>query len=79
MTLLEVLALLTLVSTVIYETVDITLKVMQYIDEKQNKRAENHTQRTKLYRKNSTKGYMGQTPCLLLRSRRKPCSLVGFG
>ncbi len=38
MTLLEVLALLTLVSTVIYETVDITLKVMQYIDEKQNKR-----------------------------------------
>lgn len=38
MTLLEVLALLTLVSTVIYETVDIALKIMRYIDEKQNKK-----------------------------------------
>jgi len=38
MTLLEVLALLTFVFTVIYETVDITLKVMEYIDNKQNKK-----------------------------------------
>ena len=38
MTLLEVLALLTLVFTVIYEAVDITLKIMQYIDEKHNKK-----------------------------------------
>ncbi len=38
MTLLEVLALLTLIVTVIYETVDITLKIMQYIDDKQNKK-----------------------------------------
>ena len=38
MTLLEVLALLTLIVTVIYDTVDITLKIMQYIDDKQNKK-----------------------------------------
>ncbi len=38
MTLLEVLALLTLIVAVIYDTVDITLKIMQYIDDKQNKK-----------------------------------------
>ena len=38
MTLLEILALLTFVFTTIYETVDITLKIMQYIDDKQNKK-----------------------------------------
>ncbi len=38
MTLLEILALLTFVFTLIYETVDITLKIMQYIEDKQNKR-----------------------------------------
>ena len=38
MTLLETLALLTLIVTVIYGTVDVTLKVIQYIESKQNKK-----------------------------------------
>lgn len=38
MTLLETLALLTLVVTVVYETVDVTLKVLQYIESKHNKK-----------------------------------------
>ena len=38
MTLLETLALLTLIVTVAYETVDVTLKVLQYIESKQNKK-----------------------------------------
>ena len=37
MTLLETLALATLIVTVVYETVDVTLKVLQYIESKQNK------------------------------------------
>lgn len=38
MTLLETLALLTLIVTVIYGAVDVTLKVLQYIESKQNKK-----------------------------------------
>ena len=38
MTLLETLALLTLVVTVIYGTVNITLQVLQYIESKHNKK-----------------------------------------
>lgn len=38
MTLLETLALLTLIVTVIYETIDVMLKVLQYIESKQNKK-----------------------------------------
>ena len=38
MTLLETLALLTLVVTVIYGTVNITLQVLQYIESKRNKK-----------------------------------------
>ncbi len=38
MTLLETLALLTLIVTVICGTVDVTLKVIQYIESKQNKK-----------------------------------------
>ncbi len=38
MTLLETLALLTLIVTVIYETIDVMLKVLQYIENKQNKK-----------------------------------------
>ena len=38
MTLLEILALLTLIATVIYEAIDVTLKVLQYIESKQNKK-----------------------------------------
>ena len=38
MTLLETLALATLIVTVVYETVDVTLKVLQYIESKQNKK-----------------------------------------
>ena len=38
MTILEVIALLTLVGVTIYQTIDITLKVLQYIDSKQNKK-----------------------------------------
>ena len=38
MTLLGTLALLTLIVTVIYGTVDVTLKVIQYIESKQNKK-----------------------------------------
>lgn len=38
MTLLETLALLTLIVTVIYETIDVILKVLQYIESKQNKK-----------------------------------------
>ena len=38
MTLLETLALLTLVVTVIYGTVNITLQVLQYIESKYNKK-----------------------------------------
>ena len=38
MTLLETLALLTLIITVIHGTVDITLQVLQYIDGKYDKR-----------------------------------------
>ena len=38
MTLLETLALLTLIVTVIYETIDVMLKVLQYIEIKQNKK-----------------------------------------
>ena len=38
MTLLETLALATLSVTVVYETVDVTLKVLQYIESKQNKK-----------------------------------------
>ena len=37
MTLLETLALATLIVTVVYETVDVTLKVLQYIESKQKK------------------------------------------
>lgn len=32
------LALATLIVTVVYETVDVTLKVLQYIESKQNKK-----------------------------------------
>ena len=38
MTLLDTLALLTLVVTVVCETIDITLKVLQYIESKHNKK-----------------------------------------
>ena len=38
MTLLETLALLTFVVTVVCETIDITLKVLQYIESKHNKK-----------------------------------------
>ena len=38
MTLLETLALLTLIVTVIYGTVNITLQVLQYIESKRNKK-----------------------------------------
>ena len=38
MTLLETLALLTLIVTVIYGTVDLTLQVLQYIERKHNKK-----------------------------------------
>ena len=38
MTLRETLALLTLVVTVVCETIDITLKVLQYIESKHNKK-----------------------------------------
>ena len=38
MSLMEFLALLTFVFTTIYETVDITLKIVQYMDEKRNKK-----------------------------------------
>ena len=38
MTPLETLALLTLVVTVVCETIDITLKVLQYIESKHNKK-----------------------------------------
>ena len=38
MTLLEILALLTLIVTVIYGTVNITLQVLQYIENKHNKK-----------------------------------------
>ena len=38
MTLLETLALATLIVTVVYETVDVTLKVLQYIESKQKQK-----------------------------------------
>ena len=38
MTLLETLALLTFAVTVVYETIDVTLKILQYIESKQNKK-----------------------------------------
>ena len=38
MTLLETLALLTLIVTVIHGTVDAVLQVLQYIESKQNKK-----------------------------------------
>lgn len=38
MTLLETLALLTLIATVIYEAIDVTLNVLKYIESKQNKK-----------------------------------------
>ena len=38
MTLLETLTLLTLIVTVIHETIDGMLKVLQYIESKQNKK-----------------------------------------
>ena len=38
MTLLETLALLTLIVTVVCETINIPLKVLQYIESKQNKK-----------------------------------------
>ncbi len=38
MTILEVIGLLTFVGVTIYQTIDITLKVLQYIDSKQNKK-----------------------------------------
>ena len=38
MTLLETLALLTLIYTVTHGTVDVTLKVLQYIESKQSKK-----------------------------------------
>ena len=38
MTLLETLALLTLIVTVIRGTVDITVQILQYIESKQNKK-----------------------------------------
>ena len=38
MTLLETLALLTLIVTVIYGTVNITLQALQYIESKHNKK-----------------------------------------
>lgn len=38
MTLLETLALLTLIVTVVCETINIMLKVLQYIESKQNKK-----------------------------------------
>ena len=38
MTLLETLALLTLIVTVVCEAINITLKVLQYIESKQNKK-----------------------------------------
>ena len=41
MTLLETLALATLIVTVVYETVDVTLKVLQYIESKQNRQHDN--------------------------------------
>ena len=38
MTLLEILALLTFTVTVAYETIDVTLKFLQYIESKHNKK-----------------------------------------
>ena len=38
MTLLETLALLTLIVTVIHGTVDVTIQVLQYIEHKHNKK-----------------------------------------
>ncbi len=38
MTLLEILALLTFAVTVVYETIDVTLKFLQYIESKHNKK-----------------------------------------
>lgn len=38
MALLETLALLTLIATVIHETIDVTLNVLKYIESKQNKK-----------------------------------------
>ena len=38
MTLLETLALLTLIVTVVHGSIDVMLKVMQYIESKQNKK-----------------------------------------
>lgn len=38
MNLMEFLTLLTFVFTTIYETVDITLKIVQYMDKKRNKK-----------------------------------------
>ena len=38
MTLLKTKNMATLIVTVVYETVDVTLKVLQYIESKQNKK-----------------------------------------
>ena len=38
MTILEVIGLLTFVGVTIHQTIDIMLKVLQYIDSKQNKK-----------------------------------------
>ena len=38
MTILEVIGLLTFVGVTINQTIDVTLKVLQYIDSKQNKK-----------------------------------------
>ena len=38
MTLLEILALLTFVVTVVYETIDVKLNFLQYIESKHNKK-----------------------------------------
>ena len=38
MTILEVIGLLTFVGVTIHQTIDVTLKVLQYIDSKQNKK-----------------------------------------
>ena len=38
MTILEVIGLLTFVGVTIHQTIDVTFKVLQYIDSKQNKK-----------------------------------------
>lgn len=38
MTLLEILALLTLIVTVVHGTIDVSLRILQYLESRQNKK-----------------------------------------